>query len=126
MISAEDNTYVDLGSLNKKVDVAGAKTLALSDDGVVQNATATCTITLPATVVGDNHIVRVGAPGITVTIAPNSVDKIAGNGFTATDNKAVIFTNAREGSLVSLKADGVNGWMIDRLFDPSAAFTRAA
>jgi len=111
---------------NKSVDVTGAKTLALADCGVVQNVTATATVTLEATVVGTKHVVRVGADGITVTIAPNASDKIAGNGFTATDAKSVIFTNAPIGSFVELIADGVNGWMIGALHDPSDAFTRAA
>lgn len=111
---------------NKSVDVTDAKTLALTDCGVVQNVTATATVTLEATVVGTKHVVRVGADGITVTIAPNSVDKVAGNGFTATDNKAVVFTNAPIGSFVELIADGVNGWMIGYLHDPADAFTRAA
>lgn len=110
----------------QSVDVDADKTLALTDCGTVQNVTASKTITLEATVVGTKHIVRVGADDITVTIAPNSVDKVAGNGFTATDNKAVIFTNAAIGSYVELIADGVNGWMIGLLHDPSAAFTRAA
>jgi hypothetical protein len=108
------------------VDVTGAKTLALSDCGTVQNVIATATVTLPATVVGENHIVRVGAPDITVTIAPNASDKIAGYGFTATDAKSAIFTNAAPGSYVELIADGVNGWMFGRVHDPSAALTRAA
>lgn len=108
------------------VDVTGAKTLALSDCGTVQNVTATATVTLPATVVGENHIVRVGADNITVTIAPNPVDKIAGYGFTATDNKAAVFTNAAIGSFVELVADGVNGWMFGKVHDPSGALTRAA
>lgn len=111
---------------NKSVDITGAKTLALADCGVVQNVTATATVTLEATVVGTVHIVRVGADGITVTIAPNSVDKVAGNGFTVTDNKAITFTNAAVGSYVELVADGVNGWMISRLHDPSSALTSAA
>lgn len=111
---------------SKSVDVTGAKTLALTDCGVLQNVTATATVTLEATVVGTKHVVRVGAEDITVTIAPNASDKIAGNGFTATDNKAVIFTNAPIGSSVELIADGVNGWMIGALHDPKDAFTRAA
>jgi len=111
---------------NNSVDVSGAKTLALTDCGVVQNVTATATVTLEATVVGTKHVVRVGADNITVTIAPNASDKIAGNGFTATDNKAILFTNAPVGSFVELIADGVNGWMVGNLNDPAGALTRAA
>lgn len=110
----------------KSVDVTGAKTLALSDCGVVQNVTATETVTMPATVVGAKYFIRVGADNITVTIAMSSGDKVAGNGFTATDDKSVLFTNAPIGSFVELVADGVNGWMIGLLHDPSDAFTRAA
>lgn len=121
-------THVDLTGFGHvaSVDVTGAKTLALTDCGRVQNVTATATVTLEATVVGTTHIVRVGAPDITVTIAPNSVDKIAGYGFTATDNKAAIFTNAPAGSYVELIADGVNGWMFGKIHDPASALTRAA
>lgn len=108
---------------NQSVDVTGAKTLALTDSGIVQNVTATATVTLEATVIGTSHIVRVGAEGITVTIAPNASDKVAGNGFTATDNKAVIFTNQPAGSYVELTADGVNGWMVTRVL---GTLTRAA
>jgi hypothetical protein len=108
---------------NESVDVSGAKTLALTDCGIVQNVTATATITLLATVAGGVFWIRVGKAGITVTIAPDAADKIAGNGFTATDNKAMIFTNQPVGSLVQLVADGANGWMIGRLLGTA---TRAA
>lgn len=99
----------------ESVDVTGNKTLtSLTDSGLVQNVTATCTVTLPATVVGNTFVVRVGKSGITVTIAPASVDNIAGLGSAATDNKAIIFTNQPVGSFVQMAADGVNGYMIQR------------
>lgn len=90
---------------------AASATLAITDVGVVQNVTATATITLPATVVGYNYLIRVGAPGITVTVAPNASDNIAGNGFTAADNKGAVATSQPVGSYIQLVGDGVNGWM---------------
>jgi len=98
-------------------------TLAEGDSGVVQNVTASLTITLPATVVGTVYPIRVGKYGITVTIAPNSSDKIMGNGFTSADNKAMIFTNQPAGSYVILTGDGVNGWFVSRI---SGTATRQA
>lgn len=92
--------------------VTGNKTLAEGDSGVVQNVTATAVVTLPATVVGTSYIVRVGAEGITLSVSPNSADKIMGNGFTSADNKDLVFTSQPVGSYVRLVADGVNGWFV--------------
>lgn len=92
--------------------VTGAKTLDLGDSGAIQNVTATCTVTLPATVVGTTYHIRVGAEGKTVTISPNASDKIAGGGFSPVDDKDIVFTNQPAGSYVTLVADGVNGYMI--------------
>lgn len=92
--------------------VTGNKTLDEGDSGVVQNVTATATVTLPATVVGTVYIVRVGADGITVSVSPNASDKIMGNGFTSADNKDLVFTSQPVGSFVKLVADGVNGYFV--------------
>lgn len=92
--------------------VTGNKTLDEGDSGVVQNATATAVVTLPATVVGTSYIVRVGAEDITLSVSPNASDKIMGNGFTSADNKDLIFTKQPVGSYVRLVADGVNGWFV--------------
>lgn len=108
---------------NQVAAVTGAKTLADTDCGIVQNVTATATVTLPSTVVGYSYLIRVGAEGITLTVAPASVDKLAGNGFTATDNKAAIATNQPAGSYIQIIGDGVNGWMFQRVH---GAWTRAA
>lgn len=108
---------------NEAETVTGAKTLDEGDNGVVQNVTASATVTLPATVVGSEYIVRVGKEAITVTVAPAAADKIMGNGFTSADNKALIFTNQPAGSFVVLKGDGVNGYMVARV---SGTATRAA
>lgn len=91
----------------ESVAVTGNKTLAATDSGIVQDVTASCTVTLPAvgaTVSGLAFPIRVGKEGITVTISPNSADKIVGNGFTAADDKDMIFTNQPAGSYVVLHA----------------------
>jgi len=100
---------------NESEAVTGAKTLDEGDSGVVQNVTATATVTLPATVVGTAYIVRVGADGITVSVSPAAADKIMGNGFTSADNKDLVFTSQAKGSYVVLVADGVNGYFVHRI-----------
>lgn len=98
-------------------NVTASKTAAVIESGLVQNVTATATVTLPATVVGTTLIIRVGKEGIVLTIAPNAVDQIVGNGQTAVDNKALIFTNQPAGSFVVLVADGTAGagWVIQQI-----------
>lgn len=103
--------------------VTTTKTLDEGDGGVVQNVTATTTVTLPATIVGTTYIVRVGDNGLTVTVAPNASDKIMGNGFTSADNKALIFTSQPIGSYVQLVGDGTNGWQVQAIHGVA---TRAA
>lgn len=107
---------------NEVEAVTGNKTLDAGDSGVVQNVTATCTVTLPAVAAGTANltaIVRVGAEGKTVTISPNSADKIVGNGFTAADDKDMIFTNQPAGSYVVLvaanEATTDSAWVVQRI-----------
>jgi len=100
---------------NEFITKTGAYTVVQADSGTVINVTATATITLPATTVGYSPIIRVGKEGIVLTIAPASVDYIAGAQLTNVDNKALIFTNQPAGSYVALVADGTNGWVIQRL-----------
>lgn len=95
--------------------VTGTKTFDEGDNGVVQNVTATTTVTLPSTTVGYSYIVRVGKPGLTVNVSPASLDKIMGNGFTSADNKDLIFTTQPAGSFVQLVGDGANGWVVQRI-----------
>lgn len=108
---------------NEVTTVTGNKTVAEGDSGVVQNVTATATMTLPATTVGTSFIFRVGADSITLSISPAAADKIMGNGFTSADNKDLIFTNQPQGSYVMLVADGVNGYFVQRI---SGTATREA
>lgn len=98
-------------------NVTGAKTLAITDSGIIQRVTATATVTLPATVVGYYYIIENGGADGTVTInvSPNASDKIAGNGFTATDDKDAINTLGNHGDRIELLGDGVNGWFLTRV-----------
>src|ERR1035437_6334193 len=105
-----------------------AKTLAVADNGVIQNVVADAiVITLPATVVGYCFTVRNGgAPktssaagtgdngSVLVSVAPNASDNIAAGSQTAADNKAYNNTKAtaQVGDYITLVGDGVNGWMI--------------
>lgn len=104
---------------NEAEEVTGAKTLDLGDCGVVQNVTATATVTLPAVSAKHYFLIRVGKPGITVTISPNASDKIAGYGApntgAGTDDKDLIFTNQPAGSYVALMGDGTDGFTVARI-----------
>lgn len=119
------------------VNVIVSKTLALSDQGTVQNVAVSSTLTLPATTAGAVFSIRNGggaigsgapagalaAGAVTITVAPNSVDQIAGLGFTATDNKAAINTLGQYGDELILVGDGTNGWGV---LTAKGTWTRAA
>lgn len=95
-------------------------TLAEADCGVVQNVTVDgVVLTLPATSAGMRFVVRNGGTGgdVGVSVSPNALDKIMGNGFTSADNKDAINTKAtsRPGDEIELVADGVNGWYVARV-----------
>lgn len=102
--------------------VTGAKTLDGGDSGVVQNVTASAVVTLPASAAGnagDTYMIRVGAESITVEIAPNSADKIAGGGLTEADDKSIYFTNQPAGSYIVLgsnaQATTDSAWVITKV-----------
>lgn len=110
------------------VNVTEAKTLAITDVGVVQNVIADAiTITLPATVVGYHYTLRNGGVPVTsgpagtgadgslaLTVSPNSADLIAGMQVTAADDKDFVNTKttARVGDELRLLGDGTNGWKV--------------
>lgn len=118
-----------LNDTRQSVNVTTNKTLAITDVGIVQNVTADgLVITLPATVVGYSYTIRNGgaAPSgaaagtgadfsVGINVSPNAADKIAGNGFTATDDKDAINTKAtaRVGDEIRIIGDGVNGWFLE-------------
>lgn len=107
-----------------------SKTLAVADNGVVQNIIADgLTITLPATgaaglyyfTIRNGGAPKSGAPAgtgddasVLVTVSPNSSDKISGLGFTAADDKDALNTKAtaRVGDYITLLSDGVDGWTV--------------
>lgn len=102
--------------------VSGNKTLDAGDSGVVQNVTASCVVTLPASAAATddvNVLIRIGAEGKTVEIAPNSADKIVGGGLTAADDKSIYFTNQPAGSYVVLHSNAAattdSAWVIQKV-----------
>lgn len=117
-----------LGDGRPFANVSTNKTLALTDCGTVQNVVAdNITITLLATIAGATFTIRNGGVAPTggpvgavadqellVSIAPNASDQVAGLGFTATDNKAILNTKAtaKAGDELTLVADATNGWVI--------------
>jgi hypothetical protein len=127
---ANSTTIYRLSDGRNAVDVTENKTLDDTQCGVVQVVkTDAITITLPATVVGYNYTIKNGGVKATgtptgaaadgsaiVTVSPNANDKIAGLGFTATDNKDIINTKATSkiGDEVTLIGDGANGWMVNK------------
>lgn len=108
--------------------VSSAKTLDEGDSGVVQNVTASATLTLPSTVVGTTYIIRNGGSGetdgaVTVTVSPAALDKIMGNGFTSADNKDAINTLGNPGDEIVLVGDGADGWFVQSV---TGTWTREA
>jgi hypothetical protein len=110
------NTTVNLENFGHAnvVAVTGNKTLALSDQGIVQNVTASSTVTLPAAAAGQTAVVRVGAEGITVSVLPAGTDTMTGNGFTPAGAKGAVFTSAPAGSYIQL-VSGAATWHIAKL-----------
>lgn len=103
----------------ESVDVSTNTSLTLTaHSGVLVNVTASCAITLPATVIGQRFAIRVGADGITVTISPDAVDLIvsagAANAGAGADGKDLIFTNQPAGSYVVLDAITTTGFTVAR------------
>lgn len=108
-----------------------AKTLAVADNGVVQNVIADAiTITLPSTSAAGLYYFTIRNGGVPasssvgagtgsdgtalVTVAPAAADKISGLAFTATDNKAALNTKltSKVGDFITLMSDGVDGWTV--------------
>lgn len=112
----------------QSVNVTGNKTLAITDQGIVQNVVADgAVITLPSTVVGYSFTIRNGGDTATgtpsgsasdgsalVAVSPAALDLIAGNGFTAADDKDALNTKAtaKVGDEISIVGNGTTGWNI--------------
>lgn len=103
---------------NNQVNVTGAKTLADTDAGVVQNVTATATVTLPAAAAGKVYTIQNGAQGatagtVTINVTPNGTDTVTGNGFTPASGKGAVNTLGQFGDSIVLH--GATGtWYIAR------------
>jgi len=127
---ANSTTLYKLPDGRQAVDVTEAKTLAITDQGIVQVVkTDAILVTLPATVVGYTFTVRnggvkpTGSPtgagtnkSVLVAISPNSADLIAGGQITAADDKDLLNTKitSEVGDEVELVGNGTTGWNIVR------------
>ena len=110
------------------VDVTENKTLAIKDQGYVQNVvTDGLNITLPATVVGYTYTMRNGGVRPTggpagavsdesaiVKITPDAGDLIAGIELTASDADSINNTKAtaKVGDEITLVGNGTTGWNV--------------
>ena len=107
-----------VGKVFEDVTLAGgSKTLDIEDNGKVMNITvgsATNVVTLPATAIGNEFIVRNGTAGERVALSPASVDKIFGADLAGVDNKDRILAAAtsKVGDYCILVAEGVNGYCV--------------
>ncbi|MEX2031634.1 MAG: hypothetical protein WEA81_02090 [Dehalococcoidia bacterium] len=108
------------GSLVQPLAIKTASyTVLASESGTVFVAVAADLVfTLPATAAGLRYTFALGPAGLSagagLSISPAAADAIHGNGLTSVDNKDLINTGAtdREGDMVELVADGVDGWFI--------------
>jgi len=97
--------------------VAADITLDVQDIGKVMNVTADAKIvTLPATVIGYDFIIRNGAADAAalVTVSPQAADKIMGADLAGVDNtdRTNTKTTAKRGDFIQLDADGNNGYYV--------------
>jgi len=125
---ANSTTLYNLPDGRRAVDVTEAKTLAITDQGIVQVVkTDAIAVTLPATVVGYSFTVQNGGDAATgaptgsgsnhsclVELAPVAADLIAGGQITAADDKSYLNTKATAnvGDEVTVVGNGTTGWNI--------------
>lgn len=96
--------------------------VSASDSGKVFLVTAADKVaTLPATAAGLRFTFVIASTALSAgtgfSVSPQAADKIMGNGFTSADDKDAINSGAsdREGDLLEVTADGVDGWYITRV-----------
>mgnify|MGYP003405372054 CR=1 FL=1 len=125
---ANSTTLYTLPDGRRAVDVSENKTLAIGDQGIVQNViTDAIVVTLPSTVVGYDFTIRnggdaasgapvgAGADGsANVTVSPAALDLIAGMQVTAADDKDFVNTKAtaKVGDELQLVGNGTTGWNV--------------
>ncbi len=128
---ANPTTLYNLPDGRRAVNVTENKTLAIGDQGIVQNViTDAIAITLPATVVGYSYTIRNGGDAPTgaptgagsnesaiVKIIPATSDLIAGMQLTASDDDTINNTKATAvvGDEISLVGNGTTGWNITHM-----------
>lgn len=113
-------THQDGGAVVNPVRVITANaTLTAAESGLVIVANAAdLVVTLPATAAGLKFSFLLGPSGLStgtgLSISPAAADAIHGNGLTSVDDKDLILAGSgdREGDMVELIADGVDGWYI--------------
>ena len=126
---ANSTTLYTLPDGRRAVDVSEAKTLAITDQGVVQNViTDAIVVTLPSTVVGYSFTIRNGGDpaantpagsaadaSANVTVSPAALDLIAGMQVTAADDKDFVNTKAtaKIGDEITLVGNGTTGWNVE-------------
>ena len=112
---AADPGYVPINAAELKT---ANYTVPKADHGktLIANSGTTINFTLPSTQVGLEFTFVVGA--VTASgghsVTPAAADKIMGNGLTKADAAALVCSAAsdRQGDLVTLVGDGVDGWYI--------------
>ncbi len=126
---ANSTTVYSLPDGRRAIDVTEAKTLAITDQGIVQVVKYdNAVITLPSTVVGYSFTIANGGVPKTsgptgtgdngsakVSVSPAALDLIAGGEIaTAADDKDYINTKAtaRVGDEVRIVGNGTTGWNV--------------
>lgn len=104
----------------KIVYVATNQTLTADDSGKTYiGLAADLVFTLPPTAENLRYafVTKTLSTVTGLSVSPNAADKIMGNGFTSADDKDAINTAAtdREGDLIEVTGDGVDGWFITRV-----------
>jgi len=120
---AIDATGVNIGGFGyqtKETISASTLTTDLNDSGKVLDFTATCVVTLHAVAAGETLTLRVGAPGIDLTVDPAAADKIQGCDAAGADGKYIKFSSQPVGSFVKLVGGNADGWVISAV---SGTFT---
>ncbi len=113
----------EISGIRRKVNLAaGSQVLTAVQSGERFVGAVDAVFTLPAAAAGTKGVwyeFETGAlsVGVGLSVAPNAVDHIRGNGLTSVDNKSLINDGAtdRLGDSVRLYCDGVDGWVIEQI-----------
>jgi len=107
------------GMTKEVISTAVNRPMTQDESGSVVVVTAADkVITLPATQLGLEYTVMLGAGGLSsgtgLSVSPAAADQIIGNGFTVADNKDAINTGSTDvvGDSITLLGDGSVGWYV--------------